>query len=368
MAENKKITEEFLYKSWLASILTLSSEKKIQLVQEYTPKELFCMPELKLRQVCEYFAIKPEILIPSDRASAEIMAEELSEKKIGLTTILDEDYPRKLKYINDPPFALYYKGCLPTKGVSAAVVGARQCSEYGRSMAKELGKTLGENGINVISGMAYGIDSAGHAGALRGGARTFAVLGCGVDVCYPAAARALYENILDQKGGILSEYPPGTPPIARNFPYRNRIISGLSDIVIVVEAKLKSGSLITADFAMEQGKEVYAVPGRICDAWSQGTNRLIYQGAGVICNIRQFMEDKNLLAAGKENYMKEKNFVLEKEERLLYSCLDFEPKFLDIIIEETGFTVLMVLEILNRLSRKGLVKECYKNYFSKVAL
>lgn len=366
--ENKKITEDFVYKSWLASLLTLSAEKKIQLTQEYSARELFHMPELKLRQICEYFDIKPEILIRADKADPERAVNVLQEKDIHLTTIHDPDYPRKLKYINAPPFALYYKGCLPTQGVSAAIVGARQCSEYGRVTAMELGKMLGQNRINVISGMAYGIDSAGHAGALQGGGRTFAVLGCGVDVCYPANAKALYDRILSEEGGILSEYPPGTPPIARNFPARNRIISGLCDIVIVVEAKLRSGSLITADFAMEQGKEVYAVPGRICDAWSQGTNRLIYQGAGVIYDLRQFMKDKNLLMAKKENSVKENNFVLEKEERLLYSCLDFEPKFLDIIIEETGFTVLRVLEILNQLCRKGLVKECYKNYFSKASL
>ena len=180
------------------------------------------------------------------------------------------------------PKQLYYIGRFPEDNKpTAAIVGARLCSAYGRIQAFRYGKFLSEHGVQVISGMAAGIDAEGHKGALEGGTPTFAVLGNGVDICYPSSSRGIYRRIPQKNGGIISEYEPGTRGRAYHFPARNRIISGLADLVLVVEAKEKSGSLITASCALEQGKMVYAIPGAVNDALSRGCHKLIYDGAGI---------------------------------------------------------------------------------------
>lgn len=179
----------------------------------------------------------------------------------------DIEYPEKLRPYKGMPKTLYVLGGLPDPSrPSVAVVGARRSTSYGDNIARQFSAELAANGIQIISGLAWGIDTAAHTGALEGGGETYAVMGCGVDVCYPAGNRKLYEWILQEKrGGIISEQEPGRPPLAGFFPARNRIISGLADLVLVVEAREKSGSLITADQALEQGKDVYVVPGRITD-------------------------------------------------------------------------------------------------------
>ena len=179
----------------------------------------------------------------------------LKEKKIRFVSVLDEEYPKRLKDIYDFPMALYVKGKLPKDQMpSAAIIGARGCTSYGLQVARMLGKRLGEAGVQVISGMALGIDGAGHQGALDGEGSTFAVLGCGADICYPQRNWHLYCQIPD-KGGIVSEFPVGEQALPQHFPMRNRIISGLADVIVVVEAKERSGSLITADLGLEQGKD-----------------------------------------------------------------------------------------------------------------
>ena len=177
----------------------------------------------------------------------------LSEKGIYFITPLDEEYPRRLYSVYDYPLGLYVKGSLPKEDkATAAVIGARNCTAYGREAAGYMAKELAAAGIQIISGMALGIDGAGHEGAMAAGGMTYAVLGCGVDQCYPRSNFDLYENI-PFYGGLISEYPLKTPPLPRNFPIRNRIISGLSDVILVIEAKEKSGSLITAQSGLEQG-------------------------------------------------------------------------------------------------------------------
>ncbi|HAV27204.1 MAG TPA: DNA-protecting protein DprA, partial [Lachnospiraceae bacterium] len=184
-------------------------------------------------------------------------------------------YPARFEGLSNMPEELYVMGSLPDENAPAvAIVGARMCSRYGHNTAFTFGKKLAEHGVSVISGMALGIDGAAQEGALSGGGKTYAVLGCGVDVCYPRSNKMLYDRI-PERGGILSEFPPGTQPLPYNFPLRNRLISALADVVIVVEARKKSGSLITVDYALEQGRSVYAVPGRVGDALSDGCNYLI---------------------------------------------------------------------------------------------
>ena len=208
----------------------------------------------------------------------------------------DRDYPQRLADLRGMPEKIYASGPLPDDGTpSAAIVGARMCSGYGRDTAYELGRFLAGNGVSVISGMASGIDGSAHLGALDAGGYTCAVLAGGIDVCYPKSNIEIYERIR-QTGGLLSEHGPGSESLSYYFPIRNRIISALADIVIIVEAKRRSGSLITADFALEQGKIVLAVPGRICDALSEGCNKLISQGAGIICSPETVLSELESLA------------------------------------------------------------------------
>ena len=189
-------------------------------------------------------------------------------------------YPGKLLDLQEPPEMIRCIGNIPATSPSLAIVGSRNCTEYGRRMAREFGSALAQRGVTIISGMARGIDSAAQESALEAGGKSIAVLGCGVDICYPSSNRKLY-SALCESGAVISELPDGSPPMAHNFPRRNRIISALADIVLVVEAAWKSGSLITAQLALELGRTVYAVPGRVGDLTSDGCNELLYQGAGV---------------------------------------------------------------------------------------
>ncbi|MCM1100870.1 MAG: DNA-processing protein DprA [Clostridium sp.] len=223
--------------------------------------------------------------------SPERSYEHMAELGIRFVTRSDADYPERLREIPDPPYALFVKGRLPDEEVPAvAVVGARDGSEYGRFVASGIGRALGESGIQVVSGMARGIDGISQMAALEAGGSSFGVLGCGPDICYPASNQRLYDRLCGQ-GGILSPYPPGTQAGPGHFPPRNRIVSGLSDALIVVEARNKSGTLITVDMALEQGRDVYAVPGRVTDRLSDGCNNLIKQGAGVFLEPAEFIRE-----------------------------------------------------------------------------
>jgi DNA processing protein len=246
---------------------------------------------------------------------------------------------------------------------SVAIVGARGRSAHGSEVTVKLAKELSAQGVQIISGLAKGIDADAHRGAIEGGTKTFAVLGCGVDVCYPTSNRYLYHSILEQGGGIISEYLPGTQPRTMFFPARNRIISGLSDCVAVMEARIKSGSLITADFAMEQGRDVYALPGRITDPLSAGCNHLITQGAGIIESVEEFMKELEILSSGFDTSYDFLKNLLEKDESLVYSVTDFRPLGIGMILEKTGIPFDRLLEILNRLESLGLIKETFPNHY-----
>lgn len=289
----------------------------------------------------------------------------LMEQGISFITEEQEDFPERLRRIHNPPYSIYYRGRLPDPEKKAvAIVGARGRSAYGSQIARQLAKELALHDVEIISGLARGIDSDGHIGALDGGGSTYAVLGCGVDICYPRQNQYLYHQILE-RGGILSEYPPGQEPAARLFPARNRIISALSDCVAVVEARLKSGSLITADYAMEQGKDVYALPGRITDPLSSGCNHLISQGAGIIENVENFLEELHMITENSPVQMDFRKNLLEKDEGLVYSLLDFCPVGLGKLSEKTAWELPVLLDVLSRLEQKGFVRENVPNFYIK---
>ena len=292
--------------------------------------------------------------------------EKLISKKILFLTVEDEQYPDRLKKLEHPPYALYCMGKLPEEQCPAvAVIGARECSEYGSYVAKAFAGEMAEAGVSIVSGMARGIDGIGQSAALARKGKTYAVLGCGVDVCYPSSNRRLYQEILDMDGGILSSFPPGTQPLQRHFPERNRIVAGLSDVVLVVEARLKSGTWITVDMALEQGKSVYAVPGRLTDRLSDGCNYLIRQGAGIALTPKDVLSELSVLENRKGRSGK------KKQEKGLMRFLDSCPKTPDEIIEnmqKRGETMELtdLLAELMELCMERKVRRTGGNYFVKV--
>ncbi len=227
--------------------------------------------------------------------------EKMQKSEIDFIFYGSPSYPKKFYFIENPPYSLYVKGRLPSENFpSVGMVGARKCSAYGSEKAIMFASSLAAEDIQIISGMAAGIDSCSAMGAIGAGGRTFAVLGCGVDVIYPKENIDLYYRIIMTGGGIISEYPLGTRPFAWQFPHRNRLISGFSDKLLVIEAKKQSGTLITAGYAAEQGKDVYAMPGRPDDILSEGCNRLISDGAGVLLNAEDIIKEVWAMGAYKD--------------------------------------------------------------------
>ncbi len=292
--------------------------------------------------------------------------EELEKQNIHVTVPGDENYPAKLMPYNHKPECLFYKGKLPCDDVPAvAMVGARACSNYGRNMAKSIARELSEKGVQIISGMARGIDTYSGLGALEGGSPTFAVLGCGIDICYPSENIELYENII-KSGGIISEYPPGVPPVAWHFPQRNRIISGLADKIVVVEARENSGSLITVEWALDQGKDVMAVPGRLGEKLSSGCNRLIKSGAGIITSTEDIFQELKYVVFNKEKEKEVTKKSLEKDLSLLYSELSLQPKNMYELMNDTGLRYEKLAEMLLKLQLMGLIEQPSENYYSRL--
>lgn len=291
--------------------------------------------------------------------------EETHEKKICCIDKKSREYPKRMKNLPDMPDKLYYIGKLPGDDIpTAAIVGARNCSIYGRVQAFSFAKALSSAGVQIISGLASGIDVEGHKGALEGIMPTFAVMGNGVDICYPKSGRGTYRRIL-QEGGIISEYPPGTSPRAYFFPARNRIISALSDVVLVVEAREKSGSLITAGYALEQGKAVYAVPGAVGDALSLGCHKLIYDGAGIAFCPDIILAEWGISPEKKKQEEKNNQLVLASDLDLVYSCLDLRPQSLEYFIQKTGFSAAKTSSLLMELELMGLAGENALQFFRK---
>ena len=284
---------------------------------------------------------------------------------IQFTSCEQSDYPKLLRSIRDFPYGIFYKGRLPAEEKKQiAVVGARVCTHYGKHLAEQLAGQIAQAGGEVVSGAAYGIDGAAQWAALSAGGASFAVVGGGVDCRYPRANDRLYDR-LEEEGGVLSEFPPGTKPLRYHFPLRNRIISGLSEIVTVIEAKHGSGSLITADYALEQGRTVLAVPGRLDDELSRGCNELIAQGAGVILSPESFAEQV-FPDFRQQKKNKVSDIALAPSEKLVYSSLDLHSKSLWELEECTSLSLADLSGSLLALEARGLIREVERNYYVKV--
>lgn len=284
---------------------------------------------------------------------------------IQFTSCEQSDYPKLLRSIRDFPYGIFYKGRLPAEEKKQiAVVGARVCTHYGKHLAEQLAGQIAQAGGEVVSGAAYGIDGAAQWAALSAGGASFAVVGGGVDCRYPRANDRLYDR-LEEEGGVLSEFPPGTKPLRYHFPLRNRIISGLSEIVTVIEAKHGSGSLITADYALEQGRTVLAVPGRLDDELSRGCNELIAQGAGVILSPESFAEQV-FPDFRQQKKNKVSDIALAPSEKLVYSSLDLHSKSLWELEECTSLSLADLSGSLLALEARGFIREVERNYYVKV--
>jgi len=292
----------------------------------------------------------------------------LNEVKGKIITLKDDDYPNRLKDIYDPPALLYVRGKLIKEDeLAVAIVGSRRTTPYGRWITEKIGRDLARHGVTVVSGMARGIDSVAHKGALQGGGRTVAVLGCGVDVIYPSENRDLFYQIIEH-GAILSEFPMGSRPEGGHFPKRNRVISDLSIGAVIVQASEESGSLITANYALEQGREVFAVPGNVGAEGSRGTNRLIKEGAKLIESSEDVLEEiLPQWRRGREETAKaeEPVSVFSEEERILYKLLGETPLHIDALIRESQLDPGRVASLLLDLEFKGLISQWPGKSFSK---
>lgn len=352
--------EQEAYFYWLDGIPGIGRVTIRKILAQLTPKEVY---DRGMGSLASILTKRQAEMIEEYRKKQQPQKEweKLKRKKIRMVWKESLDYPEKLQNIPNSPEILYTKGKIQGLSLPAvAVIGARNCSSYGALAAKELGRELAEQGITVVSGMARGIDGISQWAALEAGGYSIGVLGSGVEVCYPQENRPLYER-LQREGCLLSEYPPYTKPQSGLFPLRNRLISGLADVVVVVEAREKSGTLITVDLALEQGKEVYAMPGRITDPLSSGCNRLLAQGAGILLSPREFAKEYTRQIGWKEKKeQKGEKVKMTKEEEMIYRLLEPLPMPVEEIWrrgreQAADLTLAKVMEVLLNLVMTDLV-------------
>ncbi|MBR5732307.1 MAG: DNA-processing protein DprA [Lachnospiraceae bacterium] len=328
-------------------------------------KEVFCADDSEL--------MLSGLLCPSElewivttRRGYDAEAEYERVIKAGIEYVSRENplYPERLRQIPDGPLGLFYKGNLPENGRPAvAVIGSRACTGYGREIAVRFSEELSRLGIDIISGMAAGIDGHSHRGALAGGGRTYGILGNGVDICYPPANRDIYAEI-PEHGGLISEYPPGRQSLPANFPRRNRIISGLADGILVVEARQRSGTGITVEMGLEQGKDIYAIPGRIGDKLSDGCNKLIRQGARLVTSpediVAEMAHSYGYLVdrEGAEKCAERKKKIkgLTSDQAMVLKLLDLQPKSTSELSFRTGLDFSQIMSVLTMLELRGLAR------------
>ncbi|MCY6958271.1 DNA-processing protein DprA [Clostridium brassicae] len=296
-----------------------------------------------------------------DTNKINLVKDKIKNNLINTVVITDDLYPQSLKVYEDSPYMLFYKGNIQklNKGYSVAIVGSRSCTSYGVNVTNLISKSLCDNNINIVSGMARGIDSVAHLKCINENSYTCAVLGSGLDVIYPKENSKLYDRILEN-GCIISQFAPGTKPYSYNFPIRNRIISGLSNLIIVVEGGKKSGSLITAGAALEQGKDVMVIPGNIFSPQSIGTNKLIKDGAYVFTEINDIYDILNIENHKEENI---KKVIMSGIERNVYKYIGNEPIHFDDILKLTKVDINKLYETLLKLQLSDEIISLSSNYY-----
>lgn len=356
------------YIMWLARIDGISNRKKLDILEHFeTAKQFFYASNYEIRSFCEEHRINiKNILDVKDEIIIEKYINELYKHNIKFVCQNNKSYPLLLKDIPDAPLGFYMIGDMPEDTLNkVGVIGARKCTQYGAMSAYKFGKELGENNVVVVSGMAMGIDSMAHKGALDGKGKTIAVLGCGLDIVYPPSNRELRDEIINN-GCIISEFPVGTPPYPANFPSRNRIISGISDAVLVVESAKKSGTLITVGQALEQGRDVFAIPGNINNPMSEGTNNLIKDCAFPATNVDDILSNLGIIYKYSKNNKKPSNYtekseneknLLAPDEKIVYACIKESPVTIDEIILKANINIQTAQYVLTMLEIKGYIQK-----------
>jgi len=315
-------------------------------------------PEYHLRSAGLSQKLSQQLVSVRSQVSLGKLEEQIQESGIRVLTWDDQDYPEGLRTITQSPFVLYIKGTLDKEDIWAVgIVGTRRFTDYGRQVAEEISRVLANHGISVVSGLARGIDGIAHRSVLDAGGRTLAVLGSGLDQIYPPEHKALAEQI-SQHGALISDYPLGTPPDGSNFPPRNRIISGLSKAVIIIEAGVKSGAIITANYAAEQGKEVFAVPGKTTAPMSKGTNLLIKQGAHPLLEPQDVLDILNLSLLSEQKIVR-KTLPGDPREAQIYQVVGDEPLHVDEISTQTKMPIEQVTSTLALMELKGMVRKTF---------
>lgn len=294
--------------------------------------------------------------------------EDFEARGIRLVTHLDEEFPERLRNIPDPPLLLWVLGRLPKDNIpSVSIVGARECSDYGTGVAEYFGRELAKKGIQIVSGLAYGIDSAAGQGAFDGGGSSFAVLGTGVNVCYPKESYSLYRKLADEDtpGGIISEFIPGAAALKHHFVMRNRIIAGLGDTLLVIEAREKSGTSITVGYALDQGKDIFALPGRITDPLGFGCNRLLKDGAIPLTSPDDVLEYFGMEENGQMTLGLKDTSSLSPEEKRLFDCISVEARHVEDIAARLHMPLQETLTVLYRLELKGFAQNTGSAYWRR---
>ncbi len=301
------------------------------------------------------------------QTNPEKLLTELDQHDIKAICWEDDDYPHLLKQIYDPPPVIYFKGSWNQTDINLAIVGTRKISTYGQAIVKKIIPEIVRQQITTVSGLALGVDGLVHQETIQAGGKTIAVLGSGLDNAnlYPTSNRYLVEKIINSDGLVLSEYPPGTPPLPQHFPRRNRIIAGLAQGTLVIEADLESGSLITASYALEQNREVMAIPGSIFANGSSGTNKLIKQGAKLVDNINDILDCLQLQIIDKQT--SQPFTPANDNEKKIYDTLSSNPIALDEIIRQTQLDSSTVNTTISLLEIKGVVKNVGNNHFIKMS-
>lgn len=352
--------EQQCYDYWLANLKGVSAHTKILLTEQYGNARTVYETSKHTLQSIPYLHGPQISAIDQSRRSWDLTGKYRQFQQSGtkLITFQDPAYPFRLSTLNDAPYAFYLKGSLPDQNrKTVAIVGARACSPYGKKLTEQYVQALVRAGVNIISGMAIGIDGIAQRTALDNHGYSLAVLGCGVEVCYPERHRPLYTSLIKQ-GGIISEYPIFDPPLRGHFPQRNRLISVLSDAVIVIEAREKSGSLITADFALEQGLDVYALPGPADSPLSWGCHRLIEQGAHILINPEELISDLGTMTGKETSHIVEEELPdLSVPEQKIVKCLTDTPVKLSELELMTGLEPQVLANSLVSMQLKGIARE-----------
>lgn len=370
--ENKLTEEELAH--WVAfSLLNGIGPKRVQLLDERLGSIITAWnaSPAVLQRIPGF---GPETIAAMEQGRKGIdpgkLLQKLRDDNIQVWTLKDSSYPIYLRNIADPPICLFVAGQINFSAFNnvAAVVGTRNPTNYGQKLAKDIARGLSENGVTVISGMAIGVDSLAHWGAIEGGSPTIAVLACGPDVCYPSSNRKLYKTILEQnKGAIISEYFPGTQPEKFRFPARNRIVSGLSQAVVVIEGGVTSGSLITARIAFDQSREVFAVPGRVDSPMSEGPHKLIKDIKAHICtgyqDVLQEMSWEKV--PGKVEGDKPTAVKLYGREKEVYDLIELEPIHFDTLSDRTAMQAGELSATLTMLELAGLVSRLQGDWYER---